>query len=64
MTGGGVTVWCESVDRLTGEIRSRVPMFLPASAPAGYAERLCARLTECGVTDWRVAPPEPGKDKA
>lgn len=62
-TDGGSVVWCESVDRTTGAILSRVPLYLPPNHPAGYAEALCARLTHVGGTIWRVCD-APGAGKA
>lgn len=59
MKGATRPVWCESVERGTGRVLSRSPVYVPLSGPANYAEQLCRRLSEVGGTDWRVCDPQP-----
>lgn len=57
MTGGAV--WVEAVDRVTGGVLSRMPVFPASNGPAGYVEALCARMTAVSATDWRICSPQP-----
>ena len=64
MKAATVPVWCESVDRVSGAILSRSPVYVPVGGPADYAKHLCRRLSEVGATDWRVCDPQPKPEEA
>lgn len=59
----GAAVWVESVDRTTGQVVSRMPVFPAPRGPAHYVEALCERMSHVASTDWRICNPQPEESK-